>query len=180
MRIVSGKYKGRIFHPPKNIRARPTTDFAKENLFNILENQKELEGLKALDLFAGTGNISFELISRGCAGVVAVEKVARHVAFIHRVTEQLEISNLHIIKKDAFQYLRTCRESFDIIFADPPYRLTGAEEIPEMVFDRKLLNNKGILILEHDKNIRLKDTRYLTDQRKYGTVHFSFFSSPTD
>jgi 16S rRNA (guanine(966)-N(2))-methyltransferase RsmD len=176
VRIVSGKYKGRIFRPPKSIRARPTTDFAKENLFNILENRLDFENASALDLFSGTGNISFELVSRGCPHVTAVEKQPKHIAFIHRVIGQLDIDNLKVLKKDAFRFLRSTGETYDLIFADPPYQLKGAEEIPGMVFSHRLLKPGGLLILEHDKNLTFPEGINVSEQRKYGTVHFSFFS----
>ena len=175
MRIVSGKYKGRIFNPPKNITARPTTDFAKENLFNILENRLDFDGLSALDLFAGTGNISFELVSRGCDKVTAVEKNYRHIQFIKQVSQQLEIKNLSVLKKDAFKYLHTQPGPFDIIFADPPYQLSGIENLPQIIFQGNLLQPGGIFILEHDRHLKFSDSTNLSEQRKYGTVHFSFF-----
>lgn len=164
-----------MFHPPKNIKARPTTDFAKENLFNILENRLDFNGLSALDLFAGTGNISFELVSRGCDKVTAVEIKPQHIQFIKQVRHQLEIKNLSIIKRDAFKYLQSQPGPFDIIFADPPYQLSGSQKIPEIIFHNNLLKPSGIFILEHDKNLKLPDTTNLSEQRKYGTVHFSFF-----
>jgi len=179
VRIVSGKYKGRIFRPSGKIPARPTTDFAKENLFNILENQCELQGAEALDLFAGTGNISFEFISRGCARVTAVEKGSRQIQFIHRVMKTLEIDNLKVIKKDVFRFIDAHPGTFDIIFADPPYQMEGREQLPELIVESQLLSPGGVFILEHDKHLTLPDTTNLSDQRKYGTVHFSFFSAPS-
>jgi len=169
-----------MFHPPGNIKARPTTDFAKENLFNILGNRLDFQGSSALDLFAGTGNISFELVSRGCEQVTAVEKEISHVRFIQRVKQQLEIDNLKVIRTDAFRYLEKQPEPFHIIFADPPYHMDEAAQIPPIIFRRGLLRNNGVLILEHDKDLNIKDSTYLSDQRKYGTVHFSFFSFPPE
>jgi len=178
LRIVSGKYKGRIFHPPKNIKARPTTDFAKENLFNILENRLDFDGLSALDLFAGTGNISFELVSRGCTHVTAVEKAWQHIRFIRQVTDQLKINNLTLIKKDVFRYIQSQPGPYDVIFADPPYQLPGIENLPEMILQHNLLKPDGLFVLEHDKNLRFPRICNMTEQRKYGTVHFSFFNHP--
>jgi len=169
-----------MFHPPKNIKARPTTDFAKENLFNILENRLDFQGLSALDLFAGTGNISFELVSRGCAHVTAIEHARQHIHFIRKVMNQLEINNLTLIKKDVYRYLKTQSAPFDIIFADPPYGLPGSENLPALIFNNNLLNPEGIFILEHDKNLRFGEVHNLSEQRKYGTVHFSFFNYPKE
>ena len=168
-----------MFHPPKNIQARPTTDFAKENLFNILENRLDFEGTDALDLFSGTGNISFELVSRGCRQVTAVEKVFNHIRFIRKVMNDLKINNLEVIKKDVFQFLRKPSGPYDLIFADPPYQMKGIEEIPRIIFHQGLLKNNGWLILEHSAHLKSLEETYLTEQRKYGTVHFSFFSWPS-
>jgi 16S rRNA (guanine(966)-N(2))-methyltransferase RsmD len=168
-----------MFHPPKNIQARPTTDFARENLFNILENRIDFEGTQALDLFAGTGSISFELVSRGCQQVTAVEKVFNHVRFIRKVINELQMDNLKVIKKDVFQFLKKTSGPYDLIFADPPYQMKGIEEIPGIIFRQGLLKKNGWLILEHSAHLNGLDDTYLSEQRKYGTVHFSFFSRPS-
>jgi 16S rRNA (guanine(966)-N(2))-methyltransferase RsmD len=169
-----------MFHPPKNIQARPTTDFAKENLFNILENRIEFEETEALDLFSGTGNISFELVSRGCHQVTAVEKVFNHIRFIRKVMNDLQIKNLKVIKKDVFQFLKKPSGPYDLIFADPPYQMKGIEEIPGIIFRQGLLKKDGWLILEHSGHLKGYDDTYLSEQRKYGTVHFSFFAWPSE
>lgn len=176
MRIVSGKYGGRIFRPSKKLDARPTTDFAKENLFNILENRFDFENLTALDLFSGTGNIGFELVSRGCKKVTAIEKNKKNVDFIHRIVEQLGIENLTVMKKDVFKYIASTNEQYDLIFADPPYGMEGIETISKLIMENNLLKKGGYFILEHSKETIIPESRQLIEQRKYGHVNFSFFA----
>ena len=138
MRIISGKYGRRRFDVPSSFSARPTTDFAKENLFNVLSNLVDFEGLEALDLFAGTGSISFELLSRGCKNVTSIEKNNAHAAFISKVAKELKDENMRLIKGDAFRFLKSTEaESFDFIFADPPYALKELPDVPGIVFERK-------------------------------------------
>ncbi|MFP4620856.1 MAG: 16S rRNA (guanine(966)-N(2))-methyltransferase RsmD [Bacteroidales bacterium] len=175
MRIVRGKYGGRIFRPPKRLNARPTTDFAKENLFNILENRLDFEHLTALDLFAGTGNIGFELVSRGCKQVTAVEKNRDNIRFIHRIADQLGIDNLTVIKKDVFKFIASTNEQYDLIYADPPYRMESIETLPKLIMQYNLLKKRGYFILEHSKDTALPQKEHLIEQRRYGHVHLSFF-----
>lgn len=151
MRIVSGKYKGRTINPPRNLRARPTTDFAKENLFNVLTNLVDFEECDVLDLFSGTGSISYEFASRGARSVTSVEINAVHYNFIRQTASQLGIDNLHPVKANVFLYLKSCTKQFDIIFSDAPYDLEGSEEVIRDVFDRDLLRPDGLLIFEHSK-----------------------------
>lgn len=177
MRIVSGTHKGRLVRPPKSIQARPTTDFAKENLFNILENRIDFEGKTVLDLFAGTGNISYEFISRGCKEVTAVEKNFKHIRFIQKTAEELEMDNLQTIKKDVFKFLQSLEQKFDLIFADPPYQLKEARQLPDLVFARNILQEDGLFILEHSKHTEFNDHPSFFEKRSYGSVQFSFFST---
>ncbi|MDU1889100.1 MAG: RsmD family RNA methyltransferase [Dysgonomonas sp.] len=176
MRIISGKYKGRRFDPPKSFKARPTTDFAKENLFNVLNNSIDWEETSALDLFSGTGGISFELISRGCPKVVCVEKQHNHAAFIEKTKNELKIGKeMLLFKMDAFKYLENCHEKFDFIFADPPYDLKNFAEVPRLIFEKDLIKPEGTFILEHSKDYDFSDHPLFRDKRVYGSVNFSIF-----
>lgn len=176
MRIISGKYKGRRFDIPKSFKARPTTDFAKENLFNVLNNEIEWEGTTALDLFGGTGSISFELVSRGCPKVVCVEKNFNHASFIEKTKEMLKIqSELLLFKMDVFSYLEHCKEQFDLIFADPPYDLKYFADVPRLVFEKDLIKAGGIFILEHSKDYDFSDLPLFESRRVYGGVNFTIF-----
>jgi 16S rRNA (guanine(966)-N(2))-methyltransferase RsmD len=175
MRIISGKYKSRRFQLPKNLRARPTTDMARESLFNILNNKIDWENTNALDLFSGTGSVAVEFVSRGCPRVVSVESNAKNHAFIQSVKAKLEAVELLTIKSDVFSFIKSCNQSFDLIFADPPYDLKDLESIPSKIFEHELLNHDGVFILEHSKNNNFKEHPFFKEQRKYGAVHFSFF-----
>lgn len=178
MRIISGKYKSRRFQLPTNFTARPTTDMARESLFNILNNIIDWEVTDALDLFSGTGSIALELVSRGCPHVISVETNAKNHAFIHKIKEQLDAKELVTIKSDAFSFMRKFNQTFDLIFADPPYDLKEIEDIPSMIFENNLLNNHGLFILEHSQNDSFTTHPYFKEERKYGSVHFSFFEKP--
>ena len=175
MRIISGKYRGRRFSPPKSFKARPTTDFARENLFNVLANDWDFDELKILDLFAGTGSVGFEFASRGCDNVTAIESNFRHVAFIKEVAEKLNSDGYQIIKSDAFRYMSKCSAKFDMIFADPPYDLKNLATIPDVVFENDLLNANGLLIVEHGKQTNFEKHPRYKSKRIYGSVNFSFF-----
>ena len=175
MRIVSGKYKSRRFSVPKSFKARPTTDFAKENLFNVIGNLMDLEDTMALDLFAGTGSISFELLSRGCKEVTCVEKDNAHYAFIKKVKEELKAENLITIRADVFKYIESLNLSFDFIFADPPYALTDLKKIPEIVLSGNLMKEDGLFVMEHPKEYDFSSLPYFLQQRVYGAVNFSIF-----
>jgi 16S rRNA (guanine966-N2)-methyltransferase len=176
MRIIGGKYKGRRFNPGKKFTARPTTDMAKEALFNILENRYDLSEMKILDLFSGTGSIGYEFISRGAYEVTFVEKNYNHIRFIKEVIEKLEITNARVICDDVFRFLKNSPEKFDIIFVDPPFDLNALENIPDRIFESELLNKGGVLILEHPKGFSFSTHQYFREQRKYGKVNFSLFS----
>ena len=175
MRIISGKYGKRRFDVPSNIKARPTTDFARENIFNVLSNNIDFEGLKALDLFAGTGAVSFEFASRGCSRVVSVENYPVQFKFIKKVAETLGADEIEVIRGDVFKYIPSCSEKFDLIFADPPYDMKNFEAIPSLVLDNDLLNKGGIFIMEHPRNFNFSTLPYFSEHRVYGSVNFSIF-----
>ena len=175
MRIISGKYGRRRFDVPTNITARPTTDMARENLFNVLTGVIDLEGKTALDLFAGTGAMSFEFLSRGCGHVTAVEKARTQAEFIKRVQQQLQDENLTLIRGDVFKFLSTCRQSFDIIFADPPYDLPRFGEIPSLVLNSGLVHDGTLFIMEHPREHDFSALPHFSQQRVYGKVNFSLF-----
>ena len=158
MRVISGIYKRRRFDVPRTFKARPTTDFAKENLFNVLANYLDFEdGVSALDLFAGTGSISIELVSRGCDRVISVEKDRDHHAFICKIMQEVKTDKCIPIRGDVFKFIKGGREQFDFIFADPPYELQGLETIPSLIFENNLLKEEGLLVLEHGKKDNFED-----------------------
>lgn len=177
MRIISGKYKSRRIQIPTNFSARPTTDFARESLFNILNNRVDWESSTALDLFSGTGCIALEFVSRGCPMVVSVESNAKHHAFIQKAKESLDAKELLTIKADVFNYIKSCKQTFDLIFADPPYDLKDLDKIPTKIFESNLLKPEGIFILEHSKKNTFKEHPHFKEERNYGSVHFSFFEN---
>lgn len=177
MRIISGTHKGRTIPLPKNYKARPTTDFAKESLFNIMANHFDFEELVALDLFSGTGSISFELASRGFADVTSVELNFQNFKHIKLIAETFGLKQVQALKSNAFSYLKTCTKKFDFIFADPPYEMKDIETIPEIIFERNLLKENAWFVLEHSKNISFSNHKNLFDHRDYGSVNFSFFKS---
>lgn len=181
MRVISGIYKRRRFDVPKTFKARPTTDFAKENLFNVLSNLIDFEdGITALDLFAGTGSISIELVSRGCDKVISIEKDSQHHSFIRKVMEEVKTDKCFPVKGDVFKYIQNSREQFNFIFADPPYELKGLETIPALIFERGLLKDGGLFVLEHGKNNSFENHPCFLEQRVYGSVNFSLFSKVTE
>ena len=176
MRVITGKYKGRHFDIPRTFKARPTTDFAKENLFNVLNSYIDWDAEPvALDLFAGTGSITLELLSRGCSRVVSLEKDPLHFKFIKGFIDKLQDLNAIPIKGDVFKYLSQCREKFDFIFADPPYVLTEISELPDMILERDLLCEDGLLVVEHGKDHDFSQHPRFVEHRQYGSVNFSFF-----
>lgn len=177
MRIIRGKYGRRRFDVPTNIKARPTTDFARENLFNILENRIDFEEVSALDLFAGTGAISFELLSRGCAQVVCVESYSVQYNFIKKVMGMLNATALTPIRGDVFKFLSSCRQTFDFVFADPPYDLPELENVPELILSAHVLRPDGWLVVEHSKKNDFSRMPQFVERRTYGSVNFSFFRS---
>ena len=173
MRIISGTHKGRRLIAPNTLPVRPTTDRAKEALFNILENRYFFDGKNVLDLFSGTGNIAFEFASRGCEKILAVDNNFNCINYIEKTSDELEF-NISTIKSNCLQYLKNCKQEFNFIFADPPYDYKEYPELKNLVFEKNLVKKDGVLIIEHNK-----DTSFEADNielRKYGTVHFSIFS----
>ncbi len=181
MRIIGGTLKGRTIMPPSGFNARPTTDFAKEGLFNVLDNAYDLSEMDVLDLFAGTGGISYEFASRGVHSIHSIEMNPLHANFIKKSVAQMKIQGMNVIRHNVFDFLNICKISFDIIFADPPYDIDGLESIPEKVFEAQgadgkgILNPGGIFILEHPAAFDFSAHPRFKKEKKYGNVHFSFF-----
>ena len=175
MRIITGLYKGRRFDIPRTFKARPTTDFAKENLFNVLGGIIDLEGKQALDLFSGTGSITLELLSRGCARVVSVEQDRDHHAFIKQCVGKIGATNCLPLRADVFRFIKSCRQQFDFIFADPPYSLERLAEIPEIVLSSGLLADGGVFVFEHGAKNDFSLAERFLERRAYGSVNFSIF-----
>ena len=198
MRIITGKYKGRHFDIPRTFKARPTTDFAKENIFNVLTQYIDFEGAEALDLFSGTGSITLELLSRGCSHVVSVELDRDHHRFIQQCVQKLvsqrdgsfvtsEISQKNRpsvipLRGDVFRYIKSCKQQYDFIFADPPYALKELPTIPSLIFERGLLKDNGVFVFEHGKDHDFSDDPHFVEHRSYGSVNFSIFrtTEPSD
>jgi 16S rRNA (guanine966-N2)-methyltransferase len=180
MRIIGGKFKGRRFYPPADKwPTRPTTDFAKEGLFNMLNNRLDFEDIKALDLFGGTGNHAYELISRGCSNVTYVDKFPPCLAFVKKIAMDLGITDLiRIVKADVFRFMENTAEQYDYIFADPPYALPKLEDLPNLVFRHGLLLPGGLLVMEHDPRHSFKTHPFFQEERHYGKTIFSFFALP--
>jgi 16S rRNA (guanine(966)-N(2))-methyltransferase RsmD len=175
MRIISGRYRGRVFQPPAKMpHTRPTTDLAKEGLFNIIENNLEIDQLKTLDLFGGTGSISYELASRGAEDLTIVEKDPAMSAFIRQTAEKIGIS-LQVIQMEVFKYISQCERKYDFIFAGPPYALTTIDELPVRIFEKDLLNTGGWFVLEHTPRNSYESHPNFKTQRAYGTTIFSVF-----
>ncbi len=176
MRIIGGKYKSRRIKAPANLNLRPTTDFAKESLFNILENKVEWETTHALDLFSGTGSIALELVSRGCPRVVSVEMNVKNYRFICKAKEILAADELMAIKGDVFKFLKNRNEAFNFVFADPPYSLPRLETLPQLVIDNGWVADNGLFVFEHSKNFSFSYLPHFQEERRYGSVHFSIFT----
>src|SRR3954465_10724228 len=178
MRIISGTLGGRRISPPANMpNTRPTTDIAKEGLFNILQNRISFDGIKTLDLFGGTGSISYELASRGAADLTIIEKHNAMHAFIKKNIAALNIQNCKVLQMDVFHFLNGCNEQFDFIFAGPPYALTTIDELPKIIVDKKLIATKGYFVLQHTPRNNYESFESFQFQRNYGTTVFSFFRS---
>jgi 16S rRNA (guanine966-N2)-methyltransferase len=175
LRIIGGSFKGRRINPPNDFKARPTTDFAREGLFNILNNRVDFESLNVLDLFAGTGSISYEFASRGASSVHMVEKDFRHVTGIKKIIKELDVDNLKVIHIDVKAYLRACSVKYDIVFADPPYELKWLPELPDLVTGAGIINADGFFILEHPRDLSFAGHKLFFEHRNYGGVNFSFF-----
>lgn len=175
MRIIRGKYGRRRFDVPSNITARPTTDFARENIFNVLENMLDFEGLDALDLFAGTGAISFEFLSRECRHVTALEKAPTQQRFIAKVAGELGADNFSLVRGDVLRYIASAPKAFDIVFADPPYDMDGFAEIPGKILGSALVKPGTVVIVEHSRKHDFSSLPHFADHRAYGSVNFSIF-----
>ncbi|EKD31090.1 MAG: methyltransferase [uncultured bacterium] len=176
MRIIGGELRGKQILPPSNYKARPTTDFAKEGLFNILSNQYDFSELSVLDLFSGTGSISFEFASRGCPMITSVEMNTLHYNFIKSSISKLEVNGMQVVRHNVFDFLEICRIQYDIIFADPPYEISGLDGIPDKILSFPILKEDGILIFEHPAAFSFKNNSNFIKEKKYGNVHFSFFT----
>lgn len=176
MRIIGGTYRGKQIIAPKNLPVRPTTDFAKEGLFNILNNKVDFDGLTVLDLFCGTGNISLEFASRGAQKIYAIDKHSPCLLFLKDTAKALKLNSIVTDRADAFKYLEKSHSTFDVIFADPPYELENIPAIPDLVFAHNLLNENGWLIIEHSQKTDLSTKQNYIETRKYGNVNFSFFA----
>jgi len=175
MRIIGGSLKGLRLNPPKNLPVRPTTDLAKEALFNILLNQIEFEGIKVLDLFSGTGNISLEFASRGASEVISVDRSIHCVNYLKDTSRQHKLTQIKTYREDVFKYLDIEAEQYDLIFADPPYDLNRIPDLPKVIFEKNLLKPDGLLIVEHQSLQNLSNHPSFVEQRKYGHSSFSFF-----
>ena len=199
MRIIGGRLKGKTILPPNNYAARPTTDFAKEGLFNMLINEFDIEEISVLDLFSGTGSISMEFASRGCSDIISIEMNPLHTRFIKQCSQTFKIRGMQVIRHNVFDFIKICTKSFDIIFADPPYDLEGLDTLPDRIFGlkpeelsvipekfseiseknekkiKKLVKKGGYFILEHPKAYSFENHPLFIKEKKYGNVHFSFF-----
>lgn len=175
MRIVSGKFKGRKINPPSSIKARPTTDMAREGLFNVLQNRIDLEGIEVLDLFCGTGAVSLEFLSRGAKSATAVDIEFASKKFITSLLKSWEIQNMRVVRANVFALVKKANKAFDIVFADPPYALENFEEIPELVMNAGWVKPNGLFILEHGGEKNFEEVPGFDGLKKYGNVHFSFF-----
>ncbi len=177
MRIITGIYKGRHFDIPRTFKARPTTDFAKENIFNVLMQYVDFEDAQALDLFSGTGSISLELVSRGCKQVVSVEMDRDHHRFIQECLKKLNTDKCVPIRGDVFRFLKSCKQQYDFIFADPPYALKELPQIPDIIFERQLLTEEGLFVFEHGKDYDFSNHPHFLEHRSYGSVNFTLFTA---
>ena len=176
MRIITGKYKGRHFDIPRSFKARPTTDFAKENIFNVLIQYVDFDEATALDLFSGTGSITLELLSRGCQQVVSVELDRDHHRFICDCLAKLDGNNACLpLRGEVFRFIKSCKQQFDFIFADPPYALKELSTLPDLIFDKQLLKPDGLFVLEHGKDNDFAQHPHFVEHRQYGSVNFSLF-----
>lgn len=180
MRIIAGTLRGRRLNPPQNLPVRPTTDMARESLFNILNNYVDYEDCSVLDLFAGTGAVSLEFISRGARDVTAIDINAQCTDFIKRCSTDLSLRNIHVVRADVFDLLKRANRRFDIVFADPPYALEALPSLPDIVFERQVLTDDGIFILEHPQEYSFEEHPHFWQHRNYGKVNFTFFANKLD
>ena len=177
MRIISGQYKGRIIKPLKNLTARPTTDIAKESLFNIMNNYFDFTEVKVLDLFSGTGSISFEFASRGSMSITSVELDFKLYAYIKKTIAEFKFFQINAFRADAFKFIQMSNQKYDIIFADPPYDSENIDTIPNLIFEKNMIKEDGWLVLEHSNRFNFAEHKNFRELRKYGKVHFSIFEN---
>jgi len=175
MRIISGQFRGRQLNAPSTLPVRPTTDFARTGLFNILNNRINFEEISAMDLFSGTGAISLEMASRGCKEIIAVDNNRNCIQFLQQTCVSWKATGIKTIKEDVFKYISFTQIKVDLVFADPPYVLKGIEEIPSIIIKNKVVKPKGLLILEHGDDCDFNNTPHFEEVRKYGNVNFSIF-----
>ena len=180
MRIIAGNLRGRRLNPPQNLPVRPTTDMARESLFNILNNYVDYEDCCVMDLFAGTGAVSLEFVSRGAREVTSVDINNQCTDFIKQCATQFGVNNLHVVRADVFDLLKRANRRFDIVFADPPYSLEGLATLPDLIFDRGVLTDDGIFILEHPAEYTFEEHPHFWQHRAYGKVNFTFFANKLD
>ncbi len=180
MRIIAGTLRGRRLNPPQNLPVRPTTDMARESLFNILNNYVDYEECAVMDLFAGTGAVSMEFVSRGAREVTSIDINVQCTDFIKQSAAQFGVKNLHVVRADVFDLLKRANRKFDIVFADPPYALEGLPTLPDIVFDREVLTDDGIFILEHPGEFSFEEHPHFWQHRSYGKVNFTFFANKLD
>jgi 16S rRNA (guanine966-N2)-methyltransferase len=176
LRIIGGTHRGRRINPPSNFKARPTTDFAREGLFNILNNRVNFELIDVLDLFAGTGSISYEFASRGVRSVHLIEKDFNHISGIKKILKEMDLKNVRPIHIDVKAYLKTCSVKYDIVFADPPYELSWLKELPDIITQSGVIKDGGVFILEHPRDLSFINHNLFFEHRNYGGVNFSFFN----
>ncbi len=177
MRIIAGNLRGRRLNPPQNLPVRPTTDMSRESLFNILNNYVEFEECAVMDLFAGTGAVSMEFVSRGAREVTSVDINAQCTDFIKQCAQQFGVKNIHVVRADVFDLLKRANRQFDIVFADPPYAIEGLATLPDRVFDANVLTDDGIFVLEHPRDYSFEEHPHFWQHRNYGKVNFTFFAN---
>lgn len=180
MRIIAGSLRGRRLNTPPNLPVRPTTDMARESLFNILNNYVDYEECSVMDLFAGTGAVSLEFVSRGACDVTSIDINAQCTDFIKQCARLFSVDNLHVVRADAFDMLKRLTRRFDIVFADPPYALDGLDTLPDLVFDSNALADDGIFVLEHPRGYSFEEHPHFWQHRSYGKVNFTFFANKFD
>ncbi len=180
MRIIAGSLRGRRLNPPANLPVRPTTDMARESLFNILNNYVDYEDCAVMDLFSGTGAVSLEFVSRGSKEVTSVDINVQCADFLKASAKQFGVANLHVVRADVFDFLKRAYKQFDIIFADPPYAAADLQKLPDLVFEHRLLTEDGIFVLEHPKDYHFEEHPHFWQHRNYGKVNFSFFANKLD
>ena len=180
MRIIAGSLRGRRLNPPDRLPVRPTTDMARESLFNILNNYVDYEDCTVMDLFSGTGAVALEFVSRGARQVTAIEINAQCTDFIKQTASQFGVSNLHVVRADVFDLLKRANKRFDIIFADPPYALDKLADLPNLIFEKEVLADDGIFVLEHPREFQFEEHPHFWQHRAYGKVNFTFFANQLD